>query len=501
MNIPNMPHPPGGDKHTPSTDLRAMDQFMKEEYDTTTVDLKSKVPDEVKVVVLCNAEGLTETQKFWTDQFLMRGGGLIVMADGSQIQSFGGMPGGQQNPFMRSANDKLPDDFFSHYGFTINKDVVLDLQCAAIRWQGQGLRYPPFIVATVNGIDQTHPISANFRNLIFTFASSVSFAPKPGVKAIDMVKSSDTAKHVENFMMLSPDQILPDSEEKAEAMKKEYKSRYVLAGLLEGDFQSYFVAHPVPKDVVEGKPAPAAGPGVDDPFGGLDHGSIPLPPGDEKDAAHDDGDAAKAKSKPSDGDDKANDGGKPEGGKPDGGPHVDDLDVAGGGIVAAQNAPPAPAPAPVPVQDGAADGKKAPDAKAQDDKAGAKKPDDKGAAPAEKKPFEFMHQSIAPGRILVIGTTEFAADGTLRGGSIENAILVQNAAGYMASDDLSTVRAKRLEDRPFDKPTETAKNLAIFFGGFFSPLLLVALLVIVYVWRRIWRPAASRRRMAAAAAH
>ena len=39
MEIPGMPRPPSGDKHTPSTDLRTMDQVLKQEYETTTVDL------------------------------------------------------------------------------------------------------------------------------------------------------------------------------------------------------------------------------------------------------------------------------------------------------------------------------------------------------------------------------------------------------------------------------------------------------------------------------
>lgn len=504
MNFPGMAHPPGADKHTPSTDLRLMDQIMKEECETTTVDLKSKVPDDVKVVVLCNPEGMTDAQKFWADQFLMRGGGLIVIADGSQVQSFGGMPGGGGNPLMRSGNDKLPEDFFSHYGFTINKDVVLDLQCAGIRWQGRGVRYPGFVLSTANSIDEEHPISANLQGFMFMWPSSIALAPKPGVKAIEVVKSSEQAKHLENFMMLSPDQILPDSKEKAEAMVKEYKSRYVLAGLLEGNFQSYFVTHPVPKDVVEGKPAAPAGMDGIDPMNGLD-GSLPVPPADDKVDGKKESDDAKVKTKPDEGDAKAKSkgdegGAKPDGeSKPSGGPRVDEEDVPGGGVVQAQNAPPAPVPAPAPAQDGAAGAAKGQESKAPEaTPAEPKKPDEK--APAEKKPFEYLKQSTAPGRILVIGTSEFIADSTLRDAE-PNAVLILNAAGYMASaDDLSSLRAKRIDERLFDKPSETAKNLSILLGGVAPPVLLVAMLVLVYAWRRVWRPAASRRRMAAAAA-
>src|SRR5262249_22856906 len=198
---------------------------------TTTVDLKSKVPDDVKVLVLCNAEGMTETQKFWVDQFLMRGGGLIVMADGSAPQSMGGMGGG--SPTMRAGNDKLPDDFFSHYRFKINKAVVLDLVGERVPYRQRILAYPPFIRITAASIDPSHPISASFRSMIFTWASSISLTPKPGVKGIELVKSSERSKHLENFMMLEPESLLPQTQAQVEPWTKEFKNQYTLVCLLE----------------------------------------------------------------------------------------------------------------------------------------------------------------------------------------------------------------------------------------------------------------------------
>jgi ABC-2 type transport system permease protein len=494
MNIPNMPHPPGGDKHGPATDMRQTDTFLKEEYETTTVDLKSKIPDDVKVVILCNPEGMTEPQKFWVDQFLMRGGSLIVMADGSAVQNMGGMGGGG-SPTMRAGNDKLPDDFFSHYGFKINKDVVLDRSCARVPYRQRVLPYPAFITITGSSIDQSHPITANFRGMIFTWASSLTLNPKPEVKSYELVKSSTQAKHMENFMMLEPESLLPKTEAEVDGWKKTFKDQYTLVGLLEGNFQSYFVAHEVPKEIVSGKPAVDPDPGAGNPFGNFgeeskDPAKSVSPGGDDPGEGDVKKDAADPKKdEKSDGakkDEKAEDA-KKDGG----GPRVDGQDVPGGGLVQAQDAPPAPAPTPNPAPAPAvkpADGKPADGA--------AKKPDEK-AEPA--KPFEYLKKSTASGKILVIGSSDFASDGSLQG-SVENAVLIQNAAGYMATDGLTGLRAKRLADRPFDPPSDTAKDVATALGWFASPLLLLVLLVVVYTWRRVWRPAASRRRMAAAQA-
>ena len=237
--------PSAGARHSPSTDLLKMDELLKREYETTTVDLESRVPDDVKVLVLCNCEAMTDVQKFWADQFLMRGGAWIVLADGSQARSSSGIPGGNQKKLMRSCNDKLPEVFFSNYGFTINWDVVLDQQCAGIRWQGQFLRYPAFVASTVKEIDQDHPISATVTILTFMFASSIGLSPKPGVTAFELVRSSDHAKH------LGPLQLQSDWSENSEATLKGYDSRFVLAALLEGEFDSFYASHPVPKEALE----------------------------------------------------------------------------------------------------------------------------------------------------------------------------------------------------------------------------------------------------------
>ena len=153
----------------------------------------------------------------------------------------------------------------------------------------------------------------------------------------------------------------------------------------------------------------------------------------------------------------------------------------------AQAPPPAPAPAPVPVAPAKDGGSQA-------------APDAKAGAPAEPaKPFEYLKQSTAPGKILVIGSAEFATDGTVQS-ALENAVLMMNAAGYMSADGLMTLRAKRLADRPFEPPADGARTVATLLGWFATPLLLLVLLLVVHWWRRTWRPAASRRRRAAVAA-
>jgi gliding-associated putative ABC transporter substrate-binding component GldG len=505
MEVPGMPRPPASDRHSPSADLREMDQALKAEYETTTVDLKSKIPDEVKAILLCNADTLTEVQRFHLDQFLMRGGGVVVMADGTQPMSFGGMgPRGGGSPFMRTASEKLPEDFFSHYGFKINKDLVLDLSCLPVPVQVPGtpfqvLRaYPAAPVAISQFIDSSHPVSARFKDLAFLWPASIELDPKPGVKAFTLVKTTDRAKKLEGFIDVSFQRM---QDENSDTFDPEtFKEQFLLAGMLEGSFQSYFVAHEVPKEVVEAETKSSESKADEEkgeaatPLGGI---------------LETEGDGTvHAKEQPAEGtsEEKAKPEGPPEGTEPDdgggeaqgGGPRADAQDVPGGGLVRIQEpeAPKQEAPASETQAPAAAQAEPEP---AEPGSLAAPAESGAPAADAAPKPeFEYLKQSTGPGRIFVIGTSEFVVD-DLVGGQLRNDLFLSSIVDYMAAESLSTLRAKRIDEGLFQDPSDLAKAMARALGWFATPVVLLGLGLFVYIWRRNIRPARARRRMAAAA--
>lgn len=448
MQIPGMQRPPSQDRHSPTEDLREMDAALKTEYETTTVDLKSKVPDDVSTVILCNAgAGLTDVQKFHLDQYLMRGGGLIVLAEGSEPMNFGGGMGGGGSPFMRSAAQKLPDDFFDHFGFKIHKDLVTDLQCAQIPRREPNspfqlmVPYPAFPLVVGDTIDQDHPLSARFSDIVFLWPSSVELTPKPGVKKFELVKSSKNSKKLEGFIDVSFDKLL--DELRSEESVKTYDSQFLLAGVLEGDFQSFFTARALPTEIVEGKPA--------DDHDGHDHGvggTNPL------EGLLDPGAGS------------ADEGGPRPTFDPTGALPAQDAAVNEAPVVApaAGDAPAPTAPSP--------------------------------AAP--KKEVDWLKSSTRPAKIIVIGTSDFVGQG-LVGGRMRNDLFLQSAIDYIAADSLSSLRARRVNSSSFEEPSATAKNMAYVFGWFAAPLLLAAFGVFTLMWRSTIRPAAARRRMAAMA--
>ena len=470
MQIPNMPRPPQQDRHSPQADLQGIDQAIKTEYETTTVDLKSKVPDDVGVVFLCNAGGgLSDVQKFHLDQYLMRGGNLIVMAEGSEPMNFGGMGGGGGSPTMRSGAQKLPDDLFEHCGFKIEKNSVIDLQCMTIRRPNADSPftafspYPGFPLVVADSIDQDHPLSSRMSDLLFLFPSQVTFLGKPLTRHAELIKSSKHAKKIDGFIDLSFEKIVDTI--KTEADAESFNGQFTLAGLLELDanFPSFFTARSLPSELTDG------GAGGDD-HAGHDHGAGSpldglLDPGDGHD--DDDHDSSGGGSDGSSSSDSSE--------KPRGGPRLG----------ATQEAPAPQEPAPVPPSAGDAQ-PPAPEAQA---------PAIAPPAPAAKE-IDWIKNSTAPAKIVVIGTSDFVRN-DLVGRDFRNDLFVLSSVDYLLSEGLSGLRARRVASASFQVPSDFAKSMAWALGWFATPLLLAALGFFTYVWRRTIRPAAARRRMAA----
>ncbi len=488
MNMPGMGRPPGmGDRHSPQEDLRFVNQVIGSQYETDTVDLKSEVPEEIKSILLVNSEKLDETQQYYLDQYLMRGGNLVVLAEGTQPGNMGN-PQMPASPFMRQPIETTVGDFLSHYGIKINRDVVMDRVCgmANVRVGSIGaipltkaVPYPPWVRCLasyeVEGVGQVdaivdHPTTKGIRELMFPFASSIELDPKPGVTKTELVYTSPYAyRQEEEFLMLRPE----DFEPEASLDPETFDQQFLIAGILEGAFRSYYTARDLPTDVVaslsEDEESEGGAPAMPD-FEGLeipDPVEITTPMSPEEIPTDGDLDMEVA----------------PNGN----GDHEEELDVPGGGLR---------------FQETGHEGHDHEDEAAGEDEAADSEAEDAALAGPDqatlKAELGFRETSPEQTRILVVGSSDFITDQNVQSAQT-NLLFMLNAVDFMSSEnDLSGVRAKQSVTRPFEEPTESEKYLSLFFGVWFSPLMLLITGLMVYVWRRVWRPARARRAMAAA---
>ena len=237
------------DRHDPARDYSRMAADLRKRYRLERVDLSVPVPEEVTTLVAANAERMDVRACYHLDQFLMRGGKVLLLMPGVLVDL----------DHMRAGarGDEL-DEFLAHYGIRVDKNLILDHpHCASVEVTREvgGMRvpvrrpYPPYLLIGAEGLDPESPVTRALRSLTLAFCSSIHLDPSEGTEARILLRSSPTAWQEKDRFILDPDRIVP--------APPEARRSFDLAGILEGEFISFFAARPVPEEVTGAGPEAA----------------------------------------------------------------------------------------------------------------------------------------------------------------------------------------------------------------------------------------------------
>ncbi|MBP5357857.1 MAG: Gldg family protein [Treponema sp.] len=218
-------------------------QLIQDSYNFVTVELaEDDLPLDIKSLVINGPHGhFTDEELYKIDQFLMRGGNLILLLDPfiqQQSQDMYSMP--EYDP-IDTGLQKLLDK----YGIKVNNDYVMDLKCASSQdqWTGRqtDIYFAPMLES--GSLNQKHPITKNLGYVLTYMAASIDGsgpADKKDQTTTLLASSSDKAWTVSDNIILYPDYITPPDE--SEMSKKN------IAVLVEGKFDSAFSAKPVSEE-------------------------------------------------------------------------------------------------------------------------------------------------------------------------------------------------------------------------------------------------------------
>ncbi len=180
---PEQPNPqlPPQFQQPPRDNYRAIAQQLSQTYEVKDVDLtKGRVDTDIDVLVVVAPADFDEQQRFAVDQFLMRGGTVIVYAGAYELN-----PGMGGSIAVKQVNSGL-DDLLGAYGITVESSMVMDLQNEGIpvpveRNLGgftvrefQTVSYPFFINVRADGLDADSPVVAGLPSLAMAFSSPVT---------------------------------------------------------------------------------------------------------------------------------------------------------------------------------------------------------------------------------------------------------------------------------------------------------------------------------------
>jgi ABC-2 type transport system permease protein len=255
-----------GNMVQPISSWQLLQEQLAQNYTVKTVDLSSgRVPGDVDVLVVLAPQGMTDEQRFAIDQYLMRGGALVVAA-GNYIlspQQFGG------GIIMDLVQDGLRE-MLEGYGVSVAEGMVLDTRNQPFPVQVQrnvgGLNvveiqqvdYPYFVDVRRDGMASDSPIVANLPAITLNWVSALEIDPEKtqDLEVETLLESTDkswlrTATDVQPNQAMYPGLGFP--------VEGEQKAR-PLAVSLYGSFESYYKDRPSPfqESGTEGEPETGA---------------------------------------------------------------------------------------------------------------------------------------------------------------------------------------------------------------------------------------------------
>jgi ABC-2 type transport system permease protein len=216
-----------------------VENTLRKDYDLFTINLKTQpvIPDTFKLLLIVKpTQPFTEEEKLKIDQFVMRGGKLLVFQDKleAELDSLKSM---NNQVVAYDRNIELTDMLFK-YGARINPDLVMDLQCDFLPFVVNGSEQMDFLhwnYFPLFDSKSNHPINKNLALVAGKFVNSVDTVEAEGIKKTILLSSSPNARLIATPALISGKENVNAPED------EKFKTANIpVAVLLEGKFTSMF---------------------------------------------------------------------------------------------------------------------------------------------------------------------------------------------------------------------------------------------------------------------
>ena len=248
-----------GQVQQPLSSWQQLNESLRQEYEVRAVDLSTgQVPADVDVLVVVAPQGMTDKERFAIDQYLMRGGSVVVAAGNYAItlDQFG------SGLALKPLEDGL-QEMLASYGIQVEKSLVLDPQneqfpVQVVRNAGgfqvqeiQAIEYPFFVDVRSDGMASDSPIVSNLPAVTLNWASPITIDEEKMARS----ETGQINAQVTTLLQSSPaswtqvdTNIQPDFDSYPDLgfPVGEDRQSYTLAVAVQGSFESFFKDKPSP---------------------------------------------------------------------------------------------------------------------------------------------------------------------------------------------------------------------------------------------------------------
>jgi len=223
-------------------DFRGMEQVLGEQYQVRAVDVNGgDVPVEVTSLIVRDEDSLTEQALYRIDQFLMRGGHILFLAPGVNVD---------MSSLNATNREVKTGSLLRTYGVEVQNALVVDAQSPLVSFDvgaifPLSLQYPWFPQVVQEGFSEQNPITRDLQQLVLPWTSPLlpldpDTTAGAGVEREVLARSSDRS-----FAASHPYQINPQVRV---TMPESGTDPQDLAYALTGRFPSHWKGQPVPGD-------------------------------------------------------------------------------------------------------------------------------------------------------------------------------------------------------------------------------------------------------------
>jgi ABC-2 type transport system permease protein len=267
---PQAPGPTGG-----GHGYSKLTQTLEENVRIKESDLKSgHVPEDADLLMVLAPQDFDDKQRFAIDQFLMRGGSVVLLTSPFDVQLNQGITASKQSSGLK--------EWLAHNGLELGDSMVLDSRNAALpvpverNVGGFAIReirmlpYPHFPDLRGDSLNPDNPITSNLEQLTLNWASPITVDAEKNKerKVTELLKSSPQAWTSDDLNMVPDYSAYPDT---GFAPSDNLKSR-LLAVAVEGRFESFYQGKESPLAKTAGEDTNAAGSKEDSDSKGKDGG-------------------------------------------------------------------------------------------------------------------------------------------------------------------------------------------------------------------------------------
>ena len=222
---------------------------LKRNFNVKDIELTAdSIPDDVKVLVVVHPKGITDAAQYAIDQFVLRGGKLVVFLD-----PLAALDATQQQPnsMMPPASSSSLEKVLKAWGLSFDATkVVADLNYMTRLQQG---RSPAVLSLNENAVNKDDVVTSGADNLLLPFAGAFTGTPADGVKQTVLLESSKNSQLIEPMMaQMGGESLITNFAPSG--------TEYPLAVRLTGRFKSAF-----PDGKPAATPSPTPSPGAPTP--------------------------------------------------------------------------------------------------------------------------------------------------------------------------------------------------------------------------------------------